>query len=271
MGYESRWAMEAGLDLPEMQGHLDAIRFHEDLLRKNVATDALDPHCDLSRYRLVIAPRLWLVDEGIAANLRAFVERGGVLCLTAASGVVDEYNKSFDTPRPGPLAGMAGLEVSDLSPLEKPVRLSSAALPLLEGTQATVMADEIHSTSARVLARFASGWRKGLPALTENRWHKGRVFYLGTVLEGAALSTLVTHLLQVADVRPLLETPAGVRAYQRVGEGERWLFLINENEEARALTLPEGWRDAFTGMPVEVAEIGGVDVRILSRSDFQVQ
>lgn len=271
MGYESRWAMEAGLDLPEMQGHLDAIRFHEDLLRKNVTTDALDPHGDLSRYPLVIAPRLWLVDEAIAANLRVFVERGGVLCLTAASGVVDEFNKSFDTPRPGPLAAMAGVEISDLSPLEKPVRLSSAVLPALEGAQATVMADEMHPTSAKVLARYASGWRKGLPALTENCWHKGRVFYLGTVLEGVALSVLVGHLLRVAGVRPVLETPPGVRAYQRVGESERLLFLINENEEARSIVLPEGWRDAFTGMPVEVVEMDGVDVRILSQSDFQVQ
>jgi beta-galactosidase len=95
MGYEGRWAMEAGLNQPAMWGELDVARFHEAFLRRNTPTDAFDPHGDLSRYKLVIAPRLWLVDEAIAANLRAFVRRGGVLCLTAASGVVDEFNKSF--------------------------------------------------------------------------------------------------------------------------------------------------------------------------------
>ena len=126
MGYEGRWAMEAGLKTANMQPDLDATRFHNEFLRRNITSDVLDPHCDLSRYRLVIAPRLWLVDERIAANLRAFVERGGVLCLTAASGVVDEFNVSFDTPRPGPLAEMTGIEVSDLSPLEQDFVLRSA-------------------------------------------------------------------------------------------------------------------------------------------------
>ena len=136
MGYEGRWALEAGIHQPAMRVELDAIRFHEAFLQRNIPVDALDPHGDLSRYRLVIAPRLWLVDDAIAANLRAFVEQGGILCLTAASGVVDEYNKSFDTPRPGPLAELCGIEVSDLSPLQQPFDLCSASLASLNQAQA---------------------------------------------------------------------------------------------------------------------------------------
>ena len=63
----------------------------------------MDPREDLSDYALVIAPRLWIVDEGIAANLTRFVENGGILCLTTGAGMVDEYGKGFDTPRPGRL------------------------------------------------------------------------------------------------------------------------------------------------------------------------
>lgn len=266
MGYEGRWAMEAGLDLPQMQGHLDAIRFHDEFVRRNIPIDALDPHGDLSRYRLVIAPRLWLVDAGIAANLRAFVERGGVLCLTAASGVVDEFNKSFAAPRPGPLADLAGVEISDLSPLEKPVLLASEAIPGLDGSEAVAMADELHPITAAVLARYAAGWRKGLPALTENRWARGRVLYLGTVVEGGGLRALVDYLCRLAGEQPLLDTPPGVKAHLRSGDQERLLFLLNENEEARQISLADGWRDAFTGEPVWEVEIEGVGVRVLARN-----
>ena len=269
LGYEGRWAMEAGLDLKPMQAHLDAARFHEAFLRRSIPTDAFDPHGDLSRYRLVIAPRLWLVDERIAAGLRAFVERGGVLCLTAASGVVDEFNVSFNTPRPGPLREMAGIEVSDLSPLEKPFQLSSQAVPGLDGAQAGVMADEIHPTGAEVLAQYDSGWRKGLPALTRNRWGKGQVIYLGTVLEGAPLAAFVDYLCGLAGVQPGLAVPDGVRAYERRGNGTRLLFLINETETPQRVNLPTGWQDVFSEQSLTEVEIAPVDVRIISQFDLK--
>ena len=37
----------------------------------------MDPREDLTPYKLVIAPRLWMVDAAIAKNLTAYVEGGG--------------------------------------------------------------------------------------------------------------------------------------------------------------------------------------------------
>ena len=265
MGYEGRWALEAGIHQPAMRVELDAIRFHEAFLQRNIPVDALDPHGDLSRYRLVIAPRLWLVDDAIAANLRAFVEQGGILCLTAASGVVDEYNKSFDTPRPGPLAELCGIEVSDLSPLQQPFDLCSASLASLNQAQASVMADEIHCTTAETLAEYASGWRKGLPALTRNRYGKGQVYYLGTVLEGAALGGLVDAFCGQAGIPRGLVTPYGVRAYTRRSDTLELLFLVNENEQEQTVALNGTWQDGFTGEACSAVTLGPVDVRVLRR------
>jgi beta-galactosidase len=194
------------------------------------------------------------------------VGRGGVLCLTAASGVVDEFNKSFDTPRPGPLAEMAGIEVSDLATLEKPFGVASDAVPGLDGAQASVMADEIHPAGAEVLAQYASGWRAGLPVLTRNRWGSGQVFYLGTVIEGEPLAALVDYLCAQAGVAAGLSTPAGVFAHERRGEKERLLFLLNENEQPQEVALPEGWKDALTGVTSRTVRLEGVDVRVFERS-----
>jgi beta-galactosidase len=265
MGYEGRWAMEAGLDISAMRGELDMARFHQVFLRRNTPIDAFDPHGDLAGYRLVVAPRLWLVDEAIAANLRRFVAGGGVLCLTAASGVVDEFNKSFAEPRPGPLAEMAGIEVSDLAVLEHPFRLTSQVLPALEGAEAQGMADEIHPRGAEVLVQYASGWRNGLPALTRQRWGQGWVYYLGTVIEGPALAGLVEALCQQAGVARGLATPEGVYAHQRVGGGRRLLFLLNETEQPQRVSLGAEWQDALSGERLAALELAGVDVRVLEQ------
>jgi beta-galactosidase len=83
--------------------HEEGKAYHTALMDLNITTDAMDPREDLSKYRLVIAPRLYVMDQKIAENLRSFVENGGVLCLTPRSGVADEYNVIFDQPSPGRL------------------------------------------------------------------------------------------------------------------------------------------------------------------------
>ncbi len=263
VSYESRWALEAGLGLKELDGAAEATRIHERLLERNIGVDATDPRDPLARYRLVFAPRLFLVDAAIAANLRGYVEAGGLLVLTAGSGVVDEHNKSFDAPRPGPLAEIAGIEVSDMAPLEGPVAVESADVPGLHGQAAALLADEIQPTTAAVIARFAAGWRRGLPAVTQNTFGKGRVLTFGAGFEGAAMAALVDYACGLAGLDPILETPPGVRAHLRRGGGTRLLFLLNTGEVEQHVAVAGGWRDCIGGEPVHIARVAPVDMRLL--------
>jgi beta-galactosidase len=267
LSYEARWALEAGLGVPAWDPAQDAIAVHETLRGQNVPTDALDPREDLSAYRLVFAPRLFCLDRQTADNLLAFVERGGTLCLTAPSGVVDACNVSFDTPRPGPLADAAGIRVSDLSPLHGPLPLHSASIPGLEGTAATVLADEVHPTTADVLATYGGGWRKGLPAITAHRYGGavGTVVYVGASLRGESLSALIAYLCAGTGVSGLCETPAGLHVYQRVGPDERLWFALNDTEEALSFTPPGTWADALSGEACAgEIRVGPLDLRILA-------
>lgn len=264
MSYEARWALEAGTGNREWDPAEDAIAIHNTLRDQNVPTDALDPREDLSSYRLVFAPRLFSIDPQSAENLCAFVENGGTLCLTAPSGVVDEYNVSFDTPRPGPLAEAAGIRVSDLSPLHEPLPLHSVVIPGLEGAEASVLSDEIHPGTAKVLATYASGWRESLPAITTHRFGKGQVIYAGTSLRGEGLVALVNYLCAEAGVSGLCDTPAGLHIYQRVGPDEHLWFALNYTEEELSFTPPGTWLDILSGETC-AGEIwvGPLDVRIL--------
>jgi beta-galactosidase len=274
MSYEARWALDAGTWKEEWDPAEDAIAIHDTLRDQNVPTDALDPREDLSAYRLVFAPRLFSIDRPITENLLAFVENGGMLCLTAPSGVVDEYNVSFDTPRPGPLAEAAGIRVSDLSPLHEPLRLHSDDVPGLEGTEASVLSDEIHPTTAKVLATYASGWRAGLPAITAHQFGKGQVIYVGTSLRGESVTALVTYLCAETRVSGLCDTPAGLRIYQRVGPDERLWFALNYTEEELSFTPPGTWADILRGKtcageicvaPLDLRILAG-DIRMNNRS-----
>jgi beta-galactosidase len=273
MGYDSRWALNAVLPTGDdrfgkrgMSVEEAMHRFHAALMAENVTVDGTEPRQDLSAYALVIAPRLYCVDASLAANLRRYVEGGGVLCLTPRSGVVDEFNKVFDVPAPGPLAELAGVAVDDYGSLDEPVALLSARGE--DGpsvAEASMWADEIQLSGAETLATYSEGWLSGMPAITINEFGKGKVLYVGTVLEGESLRGFLSWLLDLAGVRCVAQTPDGVRAYERRSETTRLLFLLNYDEIPRTVQLEQEWEDAFTGEAVRTADIGPVDLRILKR------
>lgn len=262
--YASRWGVEVAGFGRALDPVVEAVDFHKALARRVTAVDAMDPHEDLSRYALVVAPRLWMVDSTLAANLAAFVEGGGTLCLTVGSGVVDEYGKGFDIPRPGLLSDLAGVTVSDLShqdDLELP--LTSAAVPGLGEVSASLVADEIHLDGAEVVATHAGGWRDGLPAITRHRYGKGWVVYVGVRLAAPSIDALVDWLCDMSSIPQSFERPFGVSVYERACDKYRLLFVINWTDRVTSMDIGDGWHDAFSGAPLLEVVIPANDLRIL--------
>lgn len=60
--------------------------------RRPFLLDVIESLSDFSRYRLVVAPMLFMLKPGLAERLRAFVEKGGTLVLSHLSGWVNETN-----------------------------------------------------------------------------------------------------------------------------------------------------------------------------------
>jgi beta-galactosidase len=264
MSYASRWALQAVsssevlppvFSLDAMNVHEEAKAYHTALIEGNITTDALDPRLDLSKYRLVIAPRLYCLDAETSDNLLKFVENGGLLCLTPRSGVVDEYNVIYNQPAPGPLSSAAGIEVDEYGALDAPVAIRAAQAGLEEVTEGVIWADEINLTTATVLAVYDQGWRKGLPAITIHPYGKGQIVYVGTLLRGGSLQAWVSWLCQQAGVLPVLQTPPGVRAYERRSDTERLVFLLNISEAEQSVPLAEPWEDVLTGKLVEQVDL----------------
>ena len=266
MSYESRWALKPVLREPRMDLLPEARCYHQALMEQNVCVDAMDPREDLSRYALVVAPRLYCVDERAAANLRQFVEGGGVLCLTPRSGVADEYNTIFNEPAPGPLREIAGVEIDDYGALEKPLALRDEAGEFGPGlVQAEAWADEIMLTTARTAAAYGEGWLSGAPAITLNEFGSGKVVYVGTVLRGETLAALITWLCRLAGVEPVLSAAPGVRALERRGDKTRFLFLLNFTDTPESVSLDGEWEDAFTGERAASVDVAAIDLRLLRR------
>lgn len=265
VSYDSRWA-EQSMTIDGVDTAVDAVRLHDGLSAANISVDAGDPRRDLSRYRVVFAPRLFLVDDAIAENLRGYVEAGGALVLTAGSGIVDRYGRCFDTPRPGPLAEIAGIEVSDLAKLHGEVTVGGTDGQLLNFRgRGLHLCDEIHPGTARAIAEYTTGWRAGLPAVTVNRFGDGTVYYLGTSLDAPSAAVFARTVCATHAVESVLHTPDGVRVHRLAGPEREVLVVLNYDTTPRRVIVGPRWNGVQAQPIDEAIVVDGLDVVVLSR------
>src|SRR5690606_14813390 len=119
LDHASGWAAEAP-DQPsvDMTTFFELRRWHAALWRSGVVTDFAHPGADLSRYRLLLAPALYLLDDAAAANLAGFVAAGGTLVVGPYSGIVDEHDHVRLGGYPGALRDLLGVRVTEFFPLD---------------------------------------------------------------------------------------------------------------------------------------------------------
>ncbi|MET8087977.1 beta-galactosidase [Micromonospora sp. NPDC005237] len=243
--WEAWWAVELDSHPSADVTYADRINaLYGALWRAGVTADIVHPSADLSGYRLVLVPTLYLVRDADAEALRRFVEAGGTAAVTYFSGIVDPNDHIRLGGYPGAFRDLLGVRTEEFFPLREGERVR-----LDDGSTADVWTEWLHADDAEVLASYTDGPLPGVPALTRRPVGAGAAWYVGTRLDEPATDRLVARLLDEAGVRPAAQAPTGVEVVRR-RDGERtWLFAINHTETevrvaARGTELLTGTRCA---------------------------
>jgi beta-galactosidase len=249
----SHWALQArGLPSPHVR-HLDVARaLHGSLWRSGVGCDVVAPDTDLSSYRLVLVPAVYLLSDAAATALRAYVALGGKLVVTFCSGIADETHRIWLDGYPGALRDVLGIRIEEFHPLQP-----AESVALCEGASADstwdgrLWAERLRPEGATVLASYASGDLAGLPAVTRHSFGAGTAWYLSTLPSDDALTTLLGPIARAAGCVPL-EPPGVCVTLRRAEDGQSWRFAFNHGE-APALVPASG-----AGLISEGTVAGGV-------------
>jgi beta-galactosidase len=239
--WESWWALEVASKPSHDLLLLDQVTlWYRPLWERNLAVDFVHPEGDLSRYRLVIAPNLYLVSDAAAANLERFVERAGTLVISFFSGIVDERDHLRLGGYPAPFRRLLGIVVPEFWPHAE----GETGTVMLDGERYSceLWSDWIELEGAEPIAVFADGWLAGRPAVTRN----GSAWYAGAQLDAAAMDALVAKLLVESGVTSALAAPPGVEAVRREGEGRSFLFLLNHNAREAKVEIGSVFRDLLS-------------------------
>lgn len=245
MDWSSWWAVEsASLPATDLRQQEANLAHYRPLWENRVTTDIVHPGSELSGYRLVVVPNLYLVDEATAANLVRYVREGGHLVISFFSGIVDECDRIHLGGYPAPFRELLGVHVEEFWPLAHD---GSIALAPADGRvgSGTLWSEWVTLEGAEPLATFADGELAGRPAITRHRHGSGVAYYLGTRPDPATMGALLREVVREAGVTPVLPgAPAGVEATVRRSEtGDRYLFLLNHNMFDVTVPVPAGSRD----------------------------
>ena len=220
---ESFWAHDLDWHPSVDLDHRERIEaFYGAFWNKGVTVDFAHPAADLSGYDLVVAPSLYLLGPNAAENLRSYVSNGGRLVVSYFSGIVDEHDTVYAGAAPGALRDVLGIAIHEFLPLHQ-----GESVTLSDSRTGSVWADDIHESTATVLARYVDGPAAGGPAITRNDYGDGAAWYVSTRLDGPDLETLVVDALAAAGLVPAVEAPAGLELVSRSSADEDFLFLIN--------------------------------------------
>jgi beta-galactosidase len=245
LDWESWWALELDSKPSTAVRMLEGLySFYKPLYNTNVSVDFAHPGSDLSSYRLVIAPNLYLVTVDSVENIRRFVAGGGTLLMSFFSGIVDAQDHIRLGGYPAPFRELLGLQIEDFVPMATG---ETNRLDTTEGEACDLWADLIHLQGAETLASYTDGFYAGTPAVTRNAFGEGAAYYLGTRPEESYTKALLQRVCEEAGVRRTAEVPPGVDAVRRKTEDTSFLFLLNHNEEAVEVGLPNPGEDLLTG------------------------
>ena len=268
LDWESWWALELETAKPSVDVRLlDQLRsYYRPLHAANVAVDFVRPEGDLSSYRLLLVPNLYLVRDATAASLERFVADGGTLVISFMSGIVDERDHIRPEGYAGALRRVLGLEVEefDAYPPEKTNRIVT-----LEGEsyRCDLWSDVIELRGAEAVATYEDDFYAGLPAVTRHRFGAGTSYYLGTRPEESYMAALLGGVCGEADVTAPLAAPAGVEVLRREGDGRSFLFALNHGPEPAELQLPGTARDLLNGEERDGrVVVGPLDVAVLEET-----
>jgi beta-galactosidase len=251
--YDNYWAIEdtagprnAGKDYLET-----CVEHFRPFWSNGVTVDVIGEDHDFDRYKLLIAPMLYLLRPGVAERIERFVERGGTFVTTYFSGIVNESDLCFLDGFPGPLRKLMGIRAEETDTLYDD---ESVEILPTKGNRAGLSGkyaarqwcDLIHAESAKVLATYGGEFYKGRPALTVNTLGKGRAYYVASRNDARFHADLYGRLIQELELERALGTvlPDGVTAARR---GD-YVFVLGFNRADGSINLGRGaFRDVLSG------------------------
>ena len=213
----SSWAFTIQPGQPKVKYFNEVVTWYGSIAASHAGVDLVNATQDLSAYKIVFAPAMYIVSAKQAEQIRAFVQNGGTFIAGFRLGAKDEHSRMVDTPLPGLLRDVMGVELIDYQPVYsdkqgvevfRHVGRERCGVPHLGGhsrTEERGGAGDLHGRQVRRKSGDHS-----------HSFGKGKAIYVGVHLEPADSGARVT------DTDSGKRSKVGDRRATRSGSDRSW-------------------------------------------------
>ncbi|MFE4469817.1 beta-galactosidase [Leifsonia sp. NPDC056824] len=265
--WDSWWAIEQEASPTAVNYLVDVFGWYAALAATGATVDFARADDDLTRYRAVVVPSLFVASDAQLESLDHYATGGGTLVVGYLTGVLDEDLHVRTGGYLGPLRGTLGVWVEEFAPPAAPdlPAIGGGEPPALQvvgdivggEASASEWGEYVRVDDADVEATFGGGVLDGLPAVTKHARGSGEAWYVATRLDLEPLAALLNHVLTFAGVDRLPRVP-GVEFVRR---GDH-LVAINHTDEPVTLELPG--TDVLSGTAAAGLVLHGQGVAIIA-------
>ncbi len=259
--WENWWALE------NSQGPSAAINYpqgvesyYRALFENQLGVDIIGIEDNFEKYKLIVAPLLYMIKPGLEEKIKNYVEKGGIFITTTLSGIVDENDLVYLGGYPGPLREILGIWVEEFDALPPEVKneivIQTDYKPYFsrESYECNLVFDVIHmeKDTVRAIGLYKKDYYKGSPVVTVNKYRNGFAYYIGTFPSKEFLKEFIKYISQTHKIEPLFkDVPYGIEITQRVKDGKVFTFLLNHSEEIKTINIGGKKKDLLTGREYE--------------------
>ncbi len=242
--YDSAWAFDTHVQNSKFRYTDHFCQYHSAFVKNGVTVDVINETEDLSAYKIVVAPSLFVGREDVAKALEEFARNGGTVILTVRTGIRTDANTTIVEPWPGKFANMAGVIVEEFD------SLPDYQFNEIDYKQKTYKVgcflDVVKNNGANAVATYKNKFYKGSPALTLNHFGAGEVYYSCVMNCPEFFDELIADICTNHEISTT-KCPDGIEITQRIGEDCIYTFVINNGDNNYVMDISQEAVDILSG------------------------
>lgn len=235
---ENSWAMEDAQG-PRNDGmfyHEAVMKSYNALKKTGVDVDIISEKQDISKYKLVIAPMLYLMREGIEDRLKQFTAKGGNLVMTYWSGIVDCTDRCHLGATPHGLTDVLGLRRTEIDGLydNEINHFVPTSDSFMNGTyECRNLCDLVEVSTGKPFMEYSEEFYKGTPSAVKNEYGTGVAYYIAADVNQQFYDDLYSIIVKEAKLEPLVNgtIPESIEVTSRFKGEYKYVFVQNFNNK----------------------------------------
>lgn len=269
--FDNEWAFEHQFLTSEVRVPTVYGDFFRAASEQKHNLDFINGGMDFNRYKIIFTPFQLLMDEQLAAKMKAYVAQGGTLIMSAHSGVKDRDNAMTDQTIPiMGLKELFGVEVDSYHAYQPPSR-GKNSIKFTDGAEipVNVFAEHLKTGNAKVIAAWERDFMHGIPAATENRYGGGKAVYYGSFFNLDSARYLLARYAKECNLIPLFgDLPREIEVTRRTRGKNHYYFILNHKNESVMVNIGSGFYDLLEEnvSPADIT-ISPFGYRVLRKSD----